>query len=278
MWAVWWDFLSCCTTRDRDADHLLPAVPPARAKRSDSGRGEQGLGLPSTPTAPPSTSTFWGLGAPAAPAATPSTSSFWGLGEKKFEQKAEPGNHVGLKEVSSTHSQIHMLKEQVKLLQRQNDTLMVQNLAPQVTLNDTEDYSVLKTQIAELKNRNAQLEDELSSQGSSRGTTFRRTPRAQRGLKQSVTPRKRSSGVPTVNLAAAAAQVARRGLLKKKSDAEDGKKWVDLTSVRPAGPRPPMRVRKSTMELDGDEGNTETEGDICDLTGLRDRQSLFGSP
>jgi len=223
------------------------------------------------------------LGLPNAPAATASASSFWSTSEKKAEQKAEPNNHVVLKELSSTQSQIYMLKEQVRLLQRHNEELMTQSLPPQA-LHSTqeEDLALLKNQLAELKNRNAQLEDELSSQGSSRSATYhKRTPRVHRTMKASaVTPaRKRSSfGVPTINLAAAAAQVARRGLLKKRSSIEDGKKCVDLTAVRPPGPRMPMRVRKSTMEFDGDEGQTDAGDDVCDLTGLRERQSLLGLP
>jgi len=245
----------------------LPAVPPARTMLSDSGRGN--LDVPRAPAGAHIVRIFWG--------------SLWGAGESKAEQKAEPGNHVGLKEVSSTTSQIYMLKEQVRLLQRHNEQLMNQTVPTQATPDtQDEDLALLKIQLAELKNRNAQLEDELSSQGSSRSATYhKRTPRVHRTMKASaVTPaRKRSSfGVPTINLAAAAAQVARRRLLKKRSSIEDGKKCVDLTAVRPPGPRMPMSVRKSTMEFDGDEGQTDAGDDVCDLTGLRERQSLLGLP
>jgi len=250
---VWWDFFTCCTTRDREGDHLLPAVPPARTMRSDSGRGN--LDVPSAPAGAHSVSSFWG--------------SLWGAGESKAEQKDELDNHVGLKELSSTHSQIYMLKEQLRLLQRQNEQLMNHTLPTVQPTHDVldEDLALLKSQLAELKSRNAHLEDELSSQGvSSQGsslTRINRRPR-RRGVKESLTPPRRGSSAPNVNVAAAAAQVARNGLLKKGEGIEDGRTQVDLTSMRPAHARPPTRVRKSTVE-----------SDVCDLTGLRERQSVL---
>jgi len=256
MWgALWWDFLTCCTTRDREGDHLLPAVPPAPPTQSDSGRVDldRQSTLAATPTG--TSSKFWG--------------TYWITGESKAQQKDELDNHVGLKEVSSTHSQIYMLKEQMRLLQRQNEQLMSNTLPAQATYDTQDaDLALLKSQLKELSNRNAQLEDELGSQGSSRSTTHRRPPKARRVLNAPVTPPRRGSSAPNVNLAAAAAQVARNRFLKNSESSEDGKTRIDLTSIRPVNPRLLTRVRKSTAE-----------SEVCDLTGLRERQSvLLGSP
>jgi len=254
MWgALWWDFLTCCTTRDREGDHLLPAVPPDPTKQSDSGRGD--LDRQSTLAVTPSGSRFWG--------------SYWVTSESKAQQKDELDNHVGLKEVSSTHSQIYLLKEQMRLLQRQNEQLMNNTLPAQPTYDTQDaDLPLLKNQLIELRNRNAQLEDELGSQGSSHSTTHRRPPKAQRVLNTSVTPPRRGSSAPNVNLAAAAAQVARNRFLKNSESSEDGKTRIDLTSIRPVNPRLLTSVRKSTAE-----------SEVCDLTGLREQQSvLLGSP
>lgn len=271
MWgAVFWDFFSCCTTRDRDSDHLVPVVPPAGTRRSLFGRGGSQKGE---------------RGVPSEPAPTPSSSSYWSTSERKSEPKAESANHVGLKEVSSSQTQIYMLKEQVRLLQRHNEQLMSQSLPTQTRAPhaaEDEDLVELKSQLSELKSRNAQLEDELSSQGSQRSATYhRRSPKVQRSAKNAAVPaRKRTSlGAPTVNVAAAAAQVARRGLLsKKRTTAEDGKKCVDLTEMRPPPRGAPRRVRTSTLEVGGEEGETDPGEDICDLTALRERQSLLGLP
>lgn len=225
---------------------------------------------------------------------SPSGSSFWpffrrGSSETKVEEKAETDNHVGLKEVSSTHAQIFMLKEQMKLLQRHNEELMNRTVSMQATDDmPDEDPALLKSQLAELRSRNAQLEEELTSQSNARFTTYQRPASVQRSANATVTPPSRgrrpaavteqisvkasvtppsggsSIDAPSVNLATAAAQVARKGLLKKSETMEDNRTRVDLTSVRPAGPRPFMRVRRSTVE-----------SEVCDLTGLRERQSFM---
>lgn len=253
MWgAVLGDFFSCCTTRGRESNHLLPAVP--RSPNSLARPSASGFSLAATPSA----SGFW--------------FRFWGIDEKKAEEKAGPENHVGLRELSKTHSQIHMLKEQVKLLQRHNEQLMNYTLPTQTT-HDTqdEDLALLKSQLAELKNRNAQLEDELTSHDSSRSPTSRRPQNVQRSVKASISPSKRPVGVPPVNVAEAAAQVANRGPLKKKQGVEDDQQCIDLTKMRPPSQRQPMRVEESDIDITEDDN-------VCDLTSFRARRPLQNMP